>query len=367
MDTKTVLEYQWPYLASFLASPEVIEQSARDFGALKRKRRVDSASKLLRLAFAYGFCGLSLRQTAAWAEACGVASLSDVALLKRLRSASDWLGYLLAVKLAERASPPQSSARRLRIVDATSVSGPASAGTDWRVHLGFELTGRTIDHIEVTDAKGGETFRRFAFRPGDLVLADRGYAHRHGLLRVLQAGADFVIRVPWSNLPLRHRNQEPFDLFAFLRSLPEGQPGDCDVEVKADPRRQLPAFAARIVAVRKSEAAADQTRHKLSRKAVKRGNLPDPRSLEAAAYVILLTSLEGSALPPAQVLDLYRFRWQVEIAFKRLKGLLQLGAMPAQDPSLARTILYSKLLAALLLDDFTSAFLSFSPWGFRLR
>jgi len=365
MDTKTVLEYQWPYLASFLASPEVIEQSARDFGALRRKRRVASASELLRLALAYGFCGLSLRQTAAWAEACGVASLSDVALLKRLRSASDWLGHLLAVKLGERASPPSSS-RRLRIIDATSVSGPASAGTDWRVHLGFQLAGQSIDHIEVTDAKGDESFRRFVFQPGDLILADRGYAHRQGLFRVLQAGADFVIRVPWSNLPLRHLDREPLELFGFLRGLPEAQAGDCDVEVKPDPRRQLPAFPARLVAVRKSEAAAEQTRRKLTRKAVKRGSLPDPRSLESAAYVILLTSLKASELPAVQVLDLYRFRWQVEVAFKRLKGLLELGEMPAQDPSLARTILSSKLLAALLLDDFTSAFLSFSPWGFRL-
>ncbi len=367
MDTRTILEYQWPYLTSFLASPEVLEQTARDFGALKRKRCVDSASTLLRLALAYGFCGLSLRQTAAWAEACGVASLSDVALLKRLRSSSDWLGHLLALKLAERAAPPQSHDRRLRIVDATTVSGPASTGTDWRIHLGFQLVSRTIDHIEVTDVKGAESFRRFFFEPGDLVLADRGYAHRSGLLRVVNAGADFVIRMPWSNIPLRHLNQEPFDLFEFLRSLPEGQAGDCDVEVKPDPRRHLPAFRARLVAVRKSEAAADEARHKLTRKAAKNGHLPDPRSLEAAAYVILLTSLEGPSLPPAQVLDLYRFRWQVEIAFKRLKGLLELGDMPAQDPSLARTILSSKLLAALLLDDFTSAFLSFSPWGFHLR
>ena len=173
--------------------------------------------------------------------------------------------------------------------------------------------------------------------------------------------------MPWSNIPVQHRDQASFDLFEFLRSLPEGQAGDCDLEVKPDPRRQLPAFPARLVAVRKSEAAAEEARRKLSRKASKNGSLPDPRSLEAAAYVILLTSLESPSLPPAQVLDLYRFRWQVEIAFKRLKGLLELGEMPAQDSCLAHTILSSKLLAALLLDDFTSAFLSFSPWGFHLR
>jgi hypothetical protein len=367
MDTTIILEYQWPYFASFLASPEVIEETARDLGALQRKRRVDSASTLLRLAFAYGFCGLSLRQTAAWAEASGVASLSDVALLKRLRTASDWLGHLLVLKLAERTSPPLSPGGRLRIVDATSVSRPASAGTDWRVHLGLQLASLTIDHIELTDVKGGESFRRFSFQSGDVVLADRGYAQRRGLARVLQAGADFVIRLPWSNIPLRHPNGDPFDLFRFLRGLPEAQAGHCEVEIKPDPRHHLPAFATRVVALRKSESAAEHTRQQLTRKAAQRGSLPDPRSLEAAAYVILLTSLDAESLPPAQVLDLYRFRWQIEIVFKRLKGLLELGELPARDPSLARTILFSKLLAALLLDDFTGAFLSLSPWGFHLH
>jgi len=52
-----------------------------------RLREVDSASTLLRLALAYGFCQMSLRQTAAWAEAAGIARISDVALLKRLQKA----------------------------------------------------------------------------------------------------------------------------------------------------------------------------------------------------------------------------------------------------------------------------------------
>jgi len=66
-------------------------------------------------------------------------------------------------------------------------------------------------------------------------------------------------------------------------------------------------------------------------------------------------------LPAAQSLDLYRFRWQIEMVFKRLKGLLGLDQLSAKDPHLARSALYAKLLAALLLEDLTGKFLSFSP------
>ncbi len=367
MSTKTILDYQWPYLASFISSPEILDETAKEFGALRRKRCVDSAQTLLRLVFAYGFCGLSLRQTTAWAEVAGVASLSDVALLKRLRSSPNWLGHLLYLKLAERATVPADYQGRLRLVDATSISRPGSTGTDWRVHMGLDLGTSTIDHIDVTDVSGGETLKRFSFRKGDVVIADRGYAHRAGLVSVAKSGADFLVRFPWSTIPIEQPDGEPFDLFAFLRGLPEAAAGETEVRLKPDRKRQLPALPARLVALRKSEAAAEDARKEIIRVASKKQRKPDSRSLEAAAFIILITSIDAGALLAKQVLDLYRFRWQIEIAFKRLKGLLDLGDLPAKDPALARAFIFSKLLAALLLDDFSRAFVSFSPWGFNLR
>jgi len=84
MDEREAFDFQWPYLASFIGSPEEIEASAVRTGALRRRRGVKSADALLRLAMTYGFCGLSLRQTAAYAQSLGFASISDVALLTRI-------------------------------------------------------------------------------------------------------------------------------------------------------------------------------------------------------------------------------------------------------------------------------------------
>jgi hypothetical protein len=43
-------------------------------------------------------------------------------------------------------------------------------------------------------------------------------------------------------------------------------------------------------------------------------------------------------------------RWQIEIAIKRLKSLLGLGALPAKNPALARAWLAAKLILALLAE-----------------
>lgn len=368
MDAQTLMEYQWPYLLACLPAQCELEESARRFNAITRRREIGTASTLLRLALAYGFCNLSLRQTAAWAEAAQVALISNVALLKRLRKAAPWLGYLLAAKLADNAPPFQFEQRRLRLrlLDATAISCPGNTGTDFRLHLGYDLQRQAIDSAEVTDVRGGETLTRFSFSAGELVLADRGYSHRRGLYAVVQAGADFLVRHNWQLLPLLTPEGGKFDVLAAMRELPEAQAASFDVLVTTAGKNSPQPHAARLIAARKSEAAADETRCKMLRRRTRQQQHADPRALEMAGYLCLLTSLPSSTLSPEGALELYRYRWQVELAFKRLKGLIELGKLPAKDPALARTIIYAKLLAALVLNDYTSTFLGFFPWGYRL-
>src|SRR6185436_12994239 len=114
------------------------EKTLRTSGALVRRRAIRTAETLLRLLMFYGLCNQSLRATASWAQTQGLARLSDVAPLKRLRQAAPWIGQLLTAKLAERAEglEPQPLGYRLRVVDATTASIPGSKGTDYRIHLG---------------------------------------------------------------------------------------------------------------------------------------------------------------------------------------------------------------------------------------
>lgn len=367
MKPTEIIEYQWPYLMSFLDVDEPLDESAKKYGALIRKRRIDSADKLLRLALVYGFCGLSLRQAAAWAEASDVASLSDVALMKRLRKASDWLGHLVATKLAKRSSLASKYPLRLQLVDASTVSAPGNTSTDWKIHLGFDLGSMAINQVKLTDFRGGESLKRFRFSPGDVVVADRGYSRRGELATVIRQGSDFIIRLNWANVPMMDESGKRFDLLNALRGIPEAAVNDFILRVKPDPAHDVPALPVRVVAVRKSEAAAAESRKKILKIAARRQRAVDPRSLEFAAYVLVITSLDSDTLPSEDVLEIYRFRWQIELVFKRLKSLLDLNGLPAKDPSLASTFIYSKILAALLLDDLTQAFISFSPWGFDIQ
>ena len=268
MSDLRVFTEEWEFLRAALPVVD-LEKSLRETGGYQRWRAVRSADDLLRLALVYGFCGLSLRQTAAWAHVQEVAELSDVALLKRLRSCGDWLSHLLGTKLAERAqmSPRPESSLRLRLMDATSIPVPGRKGTGWRVHVGLGLGHLAIDHIEVTGAEGGETFCRFPLQSQDLVLGDRGYAHRRGLFWVRQAGGHFLVRLNWSNVPLLDEHGEPFDLFQALRQIPGNQVAELRVQTAPQESGKIPALPARLIVVRKSPAAAEKECQKILREA----------------------------------------------------------------------------------------------------
>ena len=93
-----------------------------------------------------------------------------------------------------------------------------------------------------------------------------------------------------------------------------------------------------------AERARDVARHN----ARKDQHDVDPRTLRAAGYMILITSLDAIAFPPQLLVRLYRVRWQIELAFKRLKSILRLDRLPAKRFRAARAWIAAHLLLALL-------------------
>ena len=58
---------------------------------------------------------------------------------------------------------------------------------------------------------------------------------------------------------------------------------------------------------------------------------------------------------------MYRLRWRIELAFKRLKSLLHIDRLPAKDKNLARAWIFAHLIAALLIEDLSPEFRDSPP------
>src|SRR5271169_5143280 len=274
----------WPEVRSRLPAGFDVEATARSRGAFTRAREVKSAEMLLRLALAYGGCGMSLRETCAWAEASGVASLSDPSLIDRLAKAAPWLGDIVTVLIAEQAEVPAGrwAGHRLRALDGTSICQPGADRTTWRLHVGYDLATGQVDQLALTDVHGAENLQRLTYAPGDIVLGDRYYARPRDLRPVIDAGADFIVRTGWNSLRLLTRQGQVFDLFAKLRKMKttyaEAKVFLDEGVTDAEPLRL------RLVIRRKTDAQARKAQQELIKDAKKRGRKPDPKSLQAARF-----------------------------------------------------------------------------------
>ena len=85
MAHESLMNGDWPALVARLGGAAALEASARETKAFQRARGFASAADLLRTMLAYCLGGRGLRSTAAWATAVGLADVSNVALLYRLR------------------------------------------------------------------------------------------------------------------------------------------------------------------------------------------------------------------------------------------------------------------------------------------
>jgi hypothetical protein len=350
----------WAIIRSFL--PSGWQEMARSSGALRRARDVPDAESLLRLLLVHVSNGCSLAETAVRARQFGVA-VSAVAVFKRLQASEEWLRWLAEQERGTKRPVVESQGRRVRAVDGTSISEPGSTGTDWRVHYSINLANLQCDFFQLTSVDhGGETLRRVPVRAGDIMMGDRIYATPVGVAHVTGARADIVVRLNRQSLPLFDTGEKRVNVLRLFSTVKAGQTQQWTTQVR---RARDGWVQGRLIAVKRSAQATRVARRRLERKASKQQKKVSRQSWVAAQYFAVWTTLPETFSAPA-VLELYRLRWQIELAFKRMKSILGLGHLPKKDPASARAWLHGKLFVSLLVERMVETANSFSPWGYRL-
>jgi hypothetical protein len=350
MMTQVVGDAAWEVRIAQLGQVVDLEASARLHRALQRRRQVRLAVDLLRLCLAYVLGRLSLRGLSAWAAAQGWAAMSDVAVLNRLRASADWLGAIAAALLAERypEAVTDTGEQRLVAVDATTVVPPGDKRDYWLVHTVFDLTALRFRVVEVTGRSEPERLARGGVQPGEVRIADRGHARADDLAEVAAGGADFLVRAAANYPRLLDQTGCPLDRLALCRQAARERPADAPVLVAKG--KSSTGVPARLVIVPLEPEAAERARERARRNARHWGYRASEAAVEMAGYLMLLASLPVETWPASRVLASYRLRWQVELAFKRMKSLVGLEELRAKDPKLAKAWINTALLAALLAD-----------------
>lgn len=337
----------WQKLLALL--PEDFEDVAKECGVLEVQygdARIKSARELLRLILLHAGADLGLRQTVTLVAEQGGPKVSHVTLHKKMRLAAPFLRALVA-GMTDSARRPASVERwagyDVVVVDGSTFCGPGATGTDARVHLQLRLSDLEIVDAIVEDQSVGESFKRFTWHEGQLALGDRGYANPPGLASVVKQGAEALVRVNRSSMPLFTLKNEPIVLLSWLRALRGYSAREMSVIV----RGRDAEVTGRLVAMRLPAPLAEKARARLRRDL---GNQATFADVEAAEYVVLFTTVPRSRMPTEMCVELYRVRWQIELAFKRWKSICHFDRLPNYRDDTILSWLYAKLLLALLVQ-----------------
>jgi len=347
--------------------PSDWKDAARKLGAMRRQRKFTNPADLLRVLLIHIANGCSMRETAARAKQGGLIRVSDVALLKRLQNSSEWFRWM-AMELVSRRGvsmkpPDEFSNYNIKSVDASVVTEPGSTGTDWRLHYSIDLFGLRCDQFLVSRPDIGESFVNFKVEDGDLFIGDRAYGRLRGFRHVIAHGGHFLARLKNKAFKIHDLEGRELNLLKELKTLEIGRVKEMRVATSPGAKAKM---TPRLLAIRKSDEEADKAMEKAVKDQKRKQRRIDPETIEFHRYICLVSSLPDS-IANHRIADLYRTRWQIEIAFKRLKSIMALGHLPKKDEASARAWLHGKLFVALLTQAIVDEGRFFSPWGYPMQ
>lgn len=361
------MDEDWQVLMSMFPKDWVEQASAA--GAIKGLRKDKAAENYLRTLMIHVGCGYSLRETSARAKLANLADLSDVALIKRLRKAKDWLHSLCISLFEEQGIALKKTCDfPIRLFDATNVSEPGKTGSVWRIHYSVQLPSLACDFLKITATKGkgtGESFFQYSIKKGDYIIADRGYSTASGIHHVVSKQAFVTVRVNTSSLPILDSKGRQFPLLEKVMS--NKKPGIVKSWNVLIPSRSGATVRGRLCVIRKTEEAIKLALEKVEKEAKRKSRSTKAETLEFAKYIIVFSNYPQDIFSEVEILEWYRIRWQVELVFKRFKSIAQLGHLPKHNDDSSKAWLYGKLFVSLLTLKLINYASSISPWGYVLE
>jgi len=235
------------------------------------------------------------------------------------------------------------------LVDASTLGQPGGTGDDWRLHLAYDFTVGRMSQVRVTDRHGGEHLAQYTWQAGDVIVADRGYGYRRSVATAVRQQADVVVRIHPATFPLETEAAQPFNVLRWLR-----QRGSPERDWHGWCRWEGRRYAVRRVAAKLAPAAPRRARRRTRRKAQKAGRTLTAPTLAVAGWLLLITTLDAGLWSAADVLYVYRARWQVELGFKKMKQLLRLNQIRSKHRTSVEATVRALLVAWALHEGPTT-------------
>lgn len=223
-----------------------------------------------------------------------------------------------------------------------------------KLFLNYDYLQGEIRELTLTTGREADQKSRMHLdhaQPGSLHLFDLGFFKQEIFSEFGQKEAYFISRYQMQTALYRHKvDKTSFDLALYL-----GQKKGDEVSLSLflGEKARVPV---RLVAQRLPQKVAAVRRRKAKIKAKKDGRRrpPTTRMLQLLGWAVFITNVPEAWLSVAQILLIYRLRWQIELIFKFWKSRAKLKLIGDYRPQRVLCQFYARL-TALVLFHFLAA------------
>jgi len=334
--------------------PVGYEEKCYNLGIIQRQRMIKSPADLMLLCLFHLINGCTLMEMSEVGRLLKIGEFSDVAFMKKFEKCTEWFNWisehLIKAAVSDFQKPSFLENYRVVAVDASDVVEKGRSGQLYRLHYSIDIFNMNSIYHKITKQDVGETLLNFEFRKGDLIIGDRIYGTINGINHCKKSEADYILRLRTNCFKIYDENEKEINILSKISDLDYEESTDFSGFVKGSDKLLI---SVRICAKKKSKEACENALKKLKRRATKKQHVLSDKTVLFNEYIVLITSLP-KGIAAEDVLETYRYRWQVECYFKRLKSIMDFGDLPKKREGSSLSWLNGKIMVALMIEMFMS-------------
>lgn len=338
---------------------EVAEEVGKETGFIQRKRKFSGASFVQALVFGWlAKADCSMEELSQAAANIGV-QVSRQGLDERFNAvAAGFLQRMVeeTVKcVLRRSSVPTAMLKRFNGVyleDSTVLKLPVILKDIWagcnesalKISVRWDLQHGGLEAVQLQAGREHDqqaTLHDLPLPTGALQLRDLGYFDLETMQKHAHNGSYWVMRYKVGTL-IFSSETEAVDLLTWLRQADEDSI-DCEILLGAQAR-----VPCRLVAQAVPDTVLAQRQQHLKGWERKHQRRASKTKWALLGWSIYVTNAPVSLLSTAEVFDIARLRWQIELLFKLWKSELRLDDWRSEKPWRILCEIYAKLIAIVI-------------------
>lgn len=303
---------------------EDIEKEFSKTNVIKRKRIIKDYRTLITAVFLYITDELSFQRLSDVMASKYNVVMSDTAWRKQILKIADRfieISYSCLQKILQQSQKENKhiflNHSKYYAIDATNLSTSGKEKTFVRLHVEYDLDTACADYISITDNHVGETLNHFKVKNNALYLADRAYGKSKQMEHIVNENADFILRISPHQIKLFKGSdcKERINLSEYL--------SENEFSLICYVKHKKHVFPIKVIGIKKPIEKQIISEKKVKRKAQKNQNKLSQETIDFSKWFIVATSIIDDT-SSAEITDLYKLRWQIELFFKRMKTHLRL-------------------------------------------